>query len=52
MKYIKYFENLWEDFLENYLEYENEKEEADPFHWKHRNKQQEELMKKFGEDWD
>jgi len=39
--------NLWEDFLENYLEYENEKEEADPFHWKHRNKQQEELMKNW-----
>ena len=40
--------NLWVDFLENYSEYENEKDEADPYHWKHRKKMQDEMMKRLG----
>ena len=28
------FQKKWEDFLQNWEEYQNEKEEADPFHWK------------------
>lgn len=37
--------NLWEDFLTNYEEYQNEKEEADPYHWKNRAKAVNDLMK-------
>ena len=39
---------LWEDFLNNFDQYQNEKDEADPFHWKHRNK----IMKHLGSNWD
>lgn len=41
--------NLWEDFINNYETYQNDKEEADPFHWKHRKKIQDEFMKSFGD---
>ena len=37
--------NIWNDFLQNYLEYENEKEEADPWHWKHNKIAMDKLMK-------
>jgi len=42
----------WEDFLKNYSEYQNEKDEADPYHWKHRKKIQDELSRKFRDDID
>lgn len=37
----------WDDFLQNYETYQNEKEEADPFHWKNRKKSYDNLMKSF-----
>ena len=39
--------NIWNDFLENHEKYENEKDEADPFHWKYRKKMQDDLIKRF-----
>ena len=44
------FQKKWEDFLQNWEEYQNEKEEADPFHWKSRKKMFDELSRKFDED--
>lgn len=40
----------WDDFLQNYTSYQNEKEEADPFHWKHRKKAYDDLAKSFGKE--
>jgi hypothetical protein len=40
--------DFWNDFLQNYLEYENEMEEADPFHWKNNVK----AMNKLSQNWD
>ena len=40
--------NLWEEFLQNWEIYQNEKEEADPFHWKHRKKE----MDRLTQSWD
>ncbi len=39
----------WDDFLQNYTSYQNEKEEADPFHWKNRKKAYDDLAKSFGD---
>jgi len=44
------FQKKWEDFLQNWEEYQNEKEESDPFHWKSRKKMFDELSRKFDED--
>lgn len=42
--------NLWLDFLKNHESYQNDKEEADPYHWKHRRKSYDDLMKSWDED--
>lgn len=36
-----------DDFMQNYQDYVIEKEENDPFHWRHRKKQQDEFNKRF-----
>jgi hypothetical protein len=36
---------LWDEFIHHWEEYQNEKEEADPFHWKHRKKMYDQLSK-------
>lgn len=36
-----------DDFLQNYQAYSIEKDENDPFHWRHRKKQQDEFNKSF-----
>lgn len=36
--------NIFQDFIENYEEYEIEKDENDPFHWRYRLKKQDELL--------
>jgi uncharacterized protein YaaR (DUF327 family) len=38
---------LWEDFINNYEIYQNDKDEADPFHWKYRKKMQDDFTKNF-----
>lgn len=37
----------FEDFVNNYDAYEDEKEEADPYHWKNRKKAMDKLMSAF-----
>ena len=36
-----------DDFMQNYQAYEIEKDEADPFHWRYRKKQQDDFNRKF-----
>lgn len=36
--------NIYEDFINNYSDYEIEKDEADPYHWRNRMKSQNNLM--------
>ena len=40
---------IWEDFLNNYELYQNEKEENDPYHWKYRKKQMDDLFDKWND---
>jgi hypothetical protein len=41
--------DLFTDFITNWKQYQIEKEEADPFHWRHRNKSYNDLLSKWGD---
>lgn len=39
--------NLLDDLIANFEKYQIERDEADPFHWRHRKKQQDDFMAKW-----
>lgn len=41
--------DLFTDFITNWKQYQIEKEEADPFHWRHRKKSYDDLLSKWGD---
>jgi len=41
--------DLFTDFITNWKQYQIEKEEADPFHWRHRKKSYDDLLNKWGD---
>jgi hypothetical protein len=41
--------DLFTDFITNWQQYQIEKDEADPFHWRHRNKSYNDLLSKWGD---
>jgi hypothetical protein len=41
--------DLFTDFITNWKQYQIEKDEADPFHWRHRNKSYNDLLSKWGD---
>jgi len=41
--------DLFTDFITNWQQYQIEKEEADPFHWRHRKKSYDDLLSKWGD---
>jgi len=47
IKFVLDKHDLLNDFIENYEEYQIEKDENDPYHWRHRQKEQEKLSKGF-----
>jgi len=53
MKHLKEYElkqkDLFTDFITNWKQYQIEKEEADPFHWRHRKKSYDDLLSKWGD---
>lgn len=38
---------LFDDFVENFEKYQIERDEADPFHWRHRKKKQDDFISKW-----
>jgi len=45
IRYVLEQNNLFDEYLENWEQYGIEKDENDPFHWRYRKKQQDNLMK-------
>jgi hypothetical protein len=41
--------DLFTDFITNWQQYQIEKEEADPFHWRHRKKSYDDLLNRWGD---